>query len=421
MWLMSAPTSFGNTLIELFKQVNTTNPTIIAEREKLLAIKTLKNQAMAGWHPRVNLNGTLAPNSSEATMSTGQQKMSANQVSNSVGVNMAINLYEGGKTSSNIKIAEFRRVSAEQSLRLKEQDVFFSLVCSYLALLNAQEILNLHEQNHEVIRQRYERCKLMVELGKGTNTDVVQALARLEKAKADVFNAKNSVENAKEQLKGLTGTYVDCASTPDLSRFVGCVPKTVEDAEVIAGKNHPAILCMYAMQQAAQEDIEIAGATYRPNVNLQMLAQKDNKQLMYKKLDVLQASVVATVPLYDASISSSKTAQARHNLAECMAQLCQTRRDITKLLVQSWNVWQSKKSMVKACQAQVDASVKALECVIAEAQNGGRTELDVLNAQQELLNAKVGLVQVKNDEVIAFFTILSSMGRLTAMDIFNKR
>jgi outer membrane protein len=127
--------------------------------------------------------------------------------------------------------------------------------------------------------------------------------------------------------------------------------------------------------------------------------------------------VTLSVPLYQSGSVYSKLRQARQTASATRMDLVQTRRDVTEQVRSAWETWLSTKARIEAIKTQVIAAETALEGVQREASVGSRTVLDVLDAEQEMLDASVNLVKSQRDETVAELTLLSSIGHLTATDL----
>ena len=128
------------------------------------------------------------------------------------------------------------------------------------------------------------------------------------------------------------------------------------------------------------------------------------------------ASIAAelTVPLYQSGSVQSRVREAKQVFGQRRVQVEQARRLAVEGAIQAWKNLQSARAQIRAFQAQVSATDIALEGVRQEADVGARTVLDVLDAEQEFLDAQVNLVRAQRDEIVAQYQLLSSVGRLTA-------
>ena len=120
-----------------------------------------------------------------------------------------------------------------------------------------------------------------------------------------------------------------------------------------------------------------------------------------------------SVPIYQGGAEYSAVRQAKETLGQRRIDLDTSRDQARQTVVQSWGLLEAAKGNIQATQSQVQAAEVALNGVREEARVGQRTTLDVLNAQQELVNARVALVGAQRDRVVASYTLLAAVGRLS--------
>jgi outer membrane protein len=132
-------------------------------------------------------------------------------------------------------------------------------------------------------------------------------------------------------------------------------------------------------------------------------------------IESLSATVAAqlTVPLYQGGAEYSTIRQAKETLGQRRLDLDTGRDQVQAAVVQAWGLLESAKAQIIATQAQVTSAEVALNGVREEARVGQRTTLDVLNAQQTLVNARVALVTAQRDRVVASYTLLAAVGSLS--------
>ncbi len=154
------------------------------------------------------------------------------------------------------------------------------------------------------------------------------------------------------------------------------------------------------------------GALY-PNLSLIASASK-NWDPAYNTNKQTLASVVGqlTVPLYQGGGEYSTIRQSKETLGQQRLNLDVNRDQARETVVASWGQLDATKAQIEATTAQVNAAEIALNGVREEARVGQRTTLDVLNAQQELVNARVALVTAQHDRVVASYTLLAAVGGL---------
>jgi outer membrane protein len=129
----------------------------------------------------------------------------------------------------------------------------------------------------------------------------------------------------------------------------------------------------------------------------------------------LNASLAAqlSVPIYQGGAEYAAIRQSKETLGQRRLDLDTARDQVQSTVVQSWGQLEAAKAQISATTAQVTAAEVALNGVREEARVGQRTTLDVLNAQQALVNARVALVTAQRDRVVASYTVLAAVGSLS--------
>ena len=328
------------------------------------------------------------------------------------GITATQTLYNGFQTSNRTRQAESQVQAAREQLRVSEQSVLLSAVTAYMNLLRDAAILDLQRRNVEVLQEQLRQTRDRFNVGEVTRTDVAQSESRLAAGRSQVLSAeaiyKASVATYRQVIgvepgKLAPGSPVDRFSPQNLPASVG-----------IATATHPAVTNAQYSVDAALLQVKVAEGALYPTLALQgsVLQQNESSQ---NALKTFNATVLGqlTVPIYQGGAEYSLMRQAKETLGQRRLDLETARDQVRQNVVQSWGQLDAAKANIDATQAQVQAAEIALNGVREEARVGQRTTLDVLNAQQELVNARVALVSAQRDRVVASFTLLSAVGRLS--------
>jgi outer membrane protein len=272
--------------------------------------------------------------------------------------------------------------------------------------------LNLQRSNVDVLEEQLRQTRDRFNVGEVTRTDVAQAESRLE-------GAHSQVAAAEAILKGDIATYRQTIGVEPTTLAPGrpvdrLLPPTLDGALKIALGGNPAIVSAFHSVDAAELQVKIAEAALGPTLALQAQVQQqyDGKT---SNDQAFTASVTATltVPIYEGGAVYSQVRQAKETLGQQRLLADQVRDQVRQLVVAARGNLDASKAQILAAQAQISASEVALNGVREEAKVGQRTTLDVLNAQQDLLNARVALVSAQHDRVVNSYQLLQGIGRLT--------
>lgn len=334
-----------------------------------------------------------------------------------VGVEFQQNIFQGFSTIARIKAAKGILASQMAILYATQQDVFLESINAYINVLLADEVLNLNQNNLRVLQEYYDYVSDLADVGKLTQTDVAQASARREMAKYGLSDAQAKYENSLETFRRLYGDTLEHYPDIDLDRVSDLFPESVFAAEECALKHHPALLALQAQEAAAKEDITVARQSMMPSIDVRAASLQVNDLPYIDKVRDSRIGLYLKLPLYDRGTAFANTDKVRFTVAGIQDQIINARRTITENLRQAWNLYESQQSAINAAKSGIRANQMALNGTKEEQKNGRRTVLDVLNAEQELLNTKVSLAQAKYARIAAFFAVLSATGNLSAHNL----
>ena len=395
-------------LYQSLRQVYETNPEILVQRQVVQSAGADVSLSKTGWQPSVGVSGGLAQTRTKLAGET------YHETQKQIGVSASQNVFNGFATTADIKSAKALLRAEEANLYATEQDVFLEAIQAYINVLNAKEVLRLNKNNEKLLYEYYDLYVQKEKVGVLTKTDVAQAAARLEQAKYQVIDAQAQYDNAIETFKRIYGQTEQHYTDIHLKRLNGYFPKSIQMAETEALKKHPSILAMKARQTASEEKITVAKQTYRPSVDVKASATKYNDIPIVDEITDNRIGVYLTVPLYDRGVAFAATRKAKTNASAIREQGIHVQRLVLEKLRQAWNLYEAQKAAVQSAEIRIRASRLALDGVQDEQERGRRTVLDVLNAEQELLDAQVAFIQAKHRQISSYFAVLSGTGMLTA-------
>ena len=438
-WLLSGASlailvSFLPASAETLEQAMATayqgNPTILAERSKLRATDELVPQALAGWRPTVTLSGNITRSNLFEYINTGSSGIGGTtsgtpgggQVTTSsastliynndtMGVQVTEAIYRGGRTTAQTRQAE-AQVEAERSqLALTEAQVMLNVATVYLNLVQAQSVLQLSINNEQVLQRQLDAVNDRFRVGEVTRTDVAQAQSRLSGAHADRIQSEGNLRTARAAYVQTVGHLPDKVDYPTT---LPNLPTNLQEAQQTAVSQSPAITNAQSTYQAALEGIDLIAGELLPTVSVQGQAQRlinfDGPSTLE---NIAQATLNVSVPIYQQGQEYSRLRAQKQTAGQTRATLDQTRLDVENSITTSWEALSTGRARRSSYGDQIKAAEIALEGVQRENQVGSRTVLDVLNAEQELLQAQVNDVQAHHDEIVAAYQLLNATGQLT--------
>jgi outer membrane protein len=404
------------TLRDALVQAYGTNPDLAGERANQRAndenVPIARSQGLPGVTSTGSVSDSLYDTDSVALSPSRQMQL---------GLNLSQPIYSGGSVRNSIKAAETRVNAGRANLRGTESDVFTQVVTAYVNVLRDESVVRLNQQNVHVLEVNLQATKDRFEVGDLTRTDVAQSEARLALAQSQLRNAEAQLIGSRESYIRVVGTPPGVlAQPPELPNL----PADVQTAEQSALANNPFLEASQLARDATRYDVNVAKAGRLPQVSLGLGGSYYNylgslgSQAMLQGLnrDGLSTTVGAQVslPIFQGGRPAAQVRQAQARQAAAIEGVTLTERGVIAQARSAYASYQSALRVIESSKVAVQANQLSLEGVRAENSVGTRTILDILNAEQELLNSQVQYVTAERDAYVAGFTLLAAMGRAEA-------
>lgn len=337
---------------------------------------------------------------------------------------ISVPLYRGGGVRNSVNAAEVRADAAHVNLRGNESQLFVDTVSAYMNVIRDEAVVGLNRENVRVLEINLQAAKDRFQVGDLTRTDVAQSEARLSVARGQLQQAESTLISSKENyiqvIGSAPGTLEDPPALPNL-------PASPDDAVNVAMENNPSLIAARKNSDATRYDIAAARASRLPQITgtiggsgYSVLNSLTGAAAVGTSGAGNKAAVVGmnlTIPLYQGGGPSAQIRQAQARRAQAIEQVTDTERGVIAQTRSAYAVWKSSLEVIDSSQHAVEANKLSLEGVRAENSVGNRTILDILNAEQELLNSQVTLVTAQRDAYVAGFALLAAMGEAEARDL----
>jgi len=404
----------AETLESALAQAYRNNPSLNAQRASMRATDEGVPQAVAGYRPRVTWqfdSGYQHFESNTLSASGTFLKTNTNISPRGGNVGLVQTLYNGQRTGNLTRQAESTVLAGRETLRNTVQTVLLDAATAYMNVLRDTAILDLQRRNVQVLQEQLKQTRDRFNVGEVTRTDVAQSESRVAAAQSQVLSAEANLKASQAAYRRIIGVEpIGLRAAMPVDRLS---PQSLEAAISQGIGVHPTVTAAQYTVDTALYAVKAAEGTLYPTVTAEATVQK-RWDLAPGNMDQLTGTVLGrvNVPIYQGGAEYSIIRQAKETLGQRRIEL-DVQRDIVRAsVVQSWSALQATKAQIIAAQAQVTATEVALNGVREEARVGQRTTLDVLNAQQELVNARVALVTAQRDRVVASFTLLAAVGQL---------
>ncbi|MFC4293898.1 TolC family outer membrane protein [Novosphingobium tardum] len=415
---LAASPALADDLREALVSTYQTNPTLQGARAQQRAVDENVPIARADSLPSVDGNAQYVEYLKQSSNS-----FTAPSRAIGAGVDLGVPIYAGGAVKNSIRAAKTRVEAGQADLRGTEASVFTQAVAAYMDVIRDQAIVGLSANNVDVLQVNLRATSDRFEIGDVTRTDVAQSGSRLALARGDLRSAQANLIASRERYIQVVGKApVDLQPPPPLPGL----PASPEDAVAIALENNPDLIAAKERSKAAGYDIDIAGAGRMPRVEVFTGGNYTNylgtlggatTAPFAQSQSTAQAGVRATIPIFQGGRPAAQERQAQARAAATYETEIAVERDVIAQVRSAYSSWKAANEIIAMNQTAVDAASLSLEGVQAENSVGNRTILNILDAEQELLRAKVQLVTARRNAYVAGFSLLAAMGKAEAQDL----
>ena len=417
--LVTAQPVAAETLREALLSAYKGNPTITAQRAAQRATDENVPIARSQGLPAVNANGGVTDNVVQAN----NNFLNPSRFGNAA-VNLSLPVYSGGAVKNGVLAAETRVEAGRATLRGTEANLFTNVVAAYMNVIRDAAIVGLNQQNVRVLDVNLNASRDRFQVGDLTRTDVAQSEARLALARAQLQSAEAQLITSRENYVAIVGTPpTDLQPPPALPNLPGSPTVAVD----VALKQNPTLLAARKQRDATRYDVKVARANRLPKLSLVTggtyinylgsIPTVANGQSIPNSATAATAGVQFTLPLFQAGRPAAQVRQAEALRSQAIENETGAERNVVSQTRSAYAMWEASKLVIQSSETAVNANKLSLEGVRAENSVGTRTVLDILNAEQELLNSQVTLVTARRDAYVAGFALLAAMGQAEAKDL----
>ncbi len=417
--LFSSTFLHAETLLELYKLAEEQNPQLKIANTNRLIILEKKPQLRATMLPQV----TVGANASEASRKKGWL-LSSDRVENTTAgyhISLAYSLYHPDRdialeqVDNQIKITELTYESSRQSLM--EQ-----VATRYFAVLAGTDNLKLAKGAKEAFGRQLDQAKQRFQVGLIAITDVQEAQAGYDLAVADEIAAQNGLDNAREMLRELTGSYHETlASLSEDAPLLGPDPPQIEAWSKMALEQNPQLLASRYQVEIAHQEIDKQRATHSPTV--EFVAGHSYNDILRGQdapgnLSTSNSfGIQLNYRLYEGGAIDSQVREAQQQYTQAIDKVDQERRTVQRQTHGAFLNLSSNISRIKALRQALASTKTALEAVKTGFEVGTRTTVDVLNAERDLLRAQRDYSNARYDYVLASIRLKQAVGMLSLEDL----
>jgi len=415
---LAAGPAQADSLREALAAAYNTNPTLENARDNQRATDENVPIVRAAGLPSANITATETE-----FLRQSANSFTAPERNLGVTAQALVPIYSGGAVRNSIAAAKARVEAGQTGLRNTESTIFAQVVAAYMDVLRTEALVALATNNVAVLRTNLEATSDRFQIGDLTITDVAQSRSRLALAEGDLQTAEANLIAARELYIQLVGRAPgELEAPPPLPGL----PDTVGEAIVIALANNANLEAARQRAAAAGFDTKAAGAGRLPTVALFVNGQYSDffgtlggpvSNQFVQRETTANAGVRVTIPLFQGGEPAARQRQAGARESAALEEVIAFERDVIAETRATYASWQAANQVIKSSQAAVEAAELSLEGLRAENSIGNRQILDVLNGEQELVQARAQLVTARRNAYVAGFNLLALMGKAEARDL----
>ena len=404
---LSGPLS-AETLQDAIQTAYLNNPQLEAQRRTSDVAQEQLAQAKAQWRPNVSASASFGYESVDSTRAfsanLGDRPVSTAQLQATLPV------YAGGRIKSGIRSAKAGIGQANAQLEGTSQDLILQVITSYVDVIRDRETVKIRENSVGLLEEQVRASRDRFEVGEVTRTDVAQSEARLEGSKAALAGAEAQLEASLALYAFLIGAEADMLVSPPAAPVL---PGSVEEAISVGLSQNPDLLASVFGERVATEGVKSAYGSLRPTVSIVASASQQETYVDSFRDTNLSATAQASVPLFQGGFIRSQVRSAKIQRDQAKLLTDNIERQIRAQVAQGWFRHIAALRAIEASERQVEAAEIAYDGAKEELAVGVRTTLDVLDQEQQLLEARLNLIQSERDAYVAAHQLLRAMGALT--------
>jgi outer membrane protein len=412
----------AQTLPQALAAVYTSHPVLLAARAQLRATDEGVPQALSGWRPTVVITGGYGlsdvRNRGRGLLPEGRDgSYYQDQLTGPVNGALVLSqpLYQGGRTVSTTRRAENQVLAQRARVLETEQNLLYEAVIAYVEALRDTELLRLNEDYADVLARQQAATMRRFDAGELTRTDALQAESRLATALGSLEAARGALENSRAAFQRAVGVAPGQLTPP---RPLRPVVADLAALRAAAAAENPAVVAAMFDEQAARDEVDVQFAQLLPQLTLEGQAfRSDNAAARGARTTGQSLTVSLSIPLYQGGAEYAVIRQARDLAQQARRLIDDQQRVAVQQGSQAWETLRASRAQIDTSRRAIRALEGALDGVQREALIGGRTTIEVLNAELELLNARIALLQSASSMVTSSYAMAVSVGRLTAQEL----
>jgi len=392
------------------------NPQLKADQARQRATDEQVPQAKSGWRPTVTTNSDIRKTyQGTRSVATGGSYSKSDFLDGGFRIDLSQPVFDGFRTENALREADATVRAGNQNLLAVEQQVLLDGAIAFMDVIRDRQIANYRRDSLDNFKEQVRAATARFDVGEVTRTDVAQANARSAEARGRYAVAVGNLETSVANYIRVIGVKPGRLIFPPLSPRV---PKTLRQAVAISGETNPQILAAAYVEQAAEANIGVQKSDLLPKVNFEagyLIDNNSRNSFGRSRTGFIQGTL--SVPIYQSGRVYSQIREAKQVASQRRLEVLDVHRQVRERVVSAWHILKAATVTIAAAKEAVAANKTALDGVKQEAQVGTRTTLDVLDAENELVETQVALATSLRDRIVAGYQLVAAIGHMTAADL----
>ncbi len=403
----------SETLMQALSSAYVNNPTLSAERARQRATDEAMPIARSNFRPSLSATGDVT-----STRTNTDPAAASDGTVDPWGYTISLNqpIFRGFRSLNEVRSAEAAIYAGREALRTVEQATLLSAVTVFVDVGRDLATVRLRQSNVRVLAEQLKATRDRFSVGEVTKTDVAQAEARLSGAQSELSVAQANLKTSRAEFERIIGHVPRSLQMPS-TRF-SFIPRSLDEALAVGDSENPDIVNAIYLELQARHEVDRIRGELLPTVSLEAsYSERFDTSDTVNNTEVGTITGRLTFPFYQGGAVHARVRQAKQTFRQRTEEVRDARVTVRSDVISAWGIFESAQSALAAGRVQVRANRTALEGVREEEKVGQRTVLDVLDAEQELVDSQVDVVAFERELVVAAYSLLTAMGRLTAADM----
>jgi len=403
----------AQTLMEAAAYTIESSPDIAVVKSQYLSRIEQIGIAKSGYLPTVDLalgygrEWTDSPSTRASQGEHKDKKLNRGEAS----LTLSQMLYDGMRTSNDMDRTRAEAVAHRYQLWTAAENTTLEVADAYMGVMFSEKASVLAAENLEAHIEILDGIKKRSEYGLGSASDLSQVKGRLSRAHSNYLATDNNVLDANARFFRIVGREALGLIQPEAVEDF--MPISYDKALERAGKVHPTLLSAQYDVDAAVAKLKLLDSAFRPDIRFELGSTWNNDlDGTDGHSNDMTAMLRLRYNLFNGNADDYRKKEAYHQLMEATAIRDRAERDVAEGMSLAWNAYQLLERQMEFLEAHVIESSNTLDAYKQQFKLGRRTLVDLLDAENELFEARREMLEADKNRFLTQFRVLNAMGEL---------